>query len=95
MADTMVEELDRLLIQSGATPQSREKLLRDLPRWSRRLRTAGYAVVPDLSKIHLSIEEVRCVSHVCLFMAQAADNEDVGHHLRNLLKIRPHKAWPS
>lgn len=91
--DPMVDYwLVNFLIFSGLVSQSVEKLRPVLPRWARRLRSLGFATVPDLRYAKWwSPMEVRAGNLINLWINQATGNQAMAHGLRNLTCTRPYK----
>ena len=91
---TMVEQIVRYLRRSGWVQQSVEKVLPDLPRWERHLRSRGITVIPHLPSRSWSAATSRAHNELILLMMQAHRERDGSreHDHRNLTGIRPFKS---
>ncbi len=89
----MVEEIARYLRRSGWVQQSVERVMPDLPRWERHLRSRGVTVIPHLPSRSWSPANSRAHNELILLMMQAHRERDGSreHAHRNLTMVRPYK----
>jgi len=89
----MQGQIERYLWRSGWVRQSVERVLRDLPRWERHLRSRGITEIPHRGSRSWSPTKSRADNELNLLMRQAARDRDasIEHQLRNLTRIRQPK----
>lgn len=88
----MIDEIVRYLWRNGWVPQSVERVLPNLPRWERLLRSLGVTEIPRRGQ-PWSAGRSWAENHLNLLMRQASVERDpaIEHKLRNLTQIRPYK----
>jgi hypothetical protein len=89
----MQDDIVRYLWRSGWVRQSVERVLPDLPRWERHLRSRGITAIPPLPSRSSASAESRHHNELSLLMRQGSMVRDptIEHQLRNLTGTRPYK----
>lgn len=93
MFQIMIGEIVDYLRRSGWVQQSVERVLPDLPRWERHLRSRGVTAIPHLPSRSWSPANSRARNELILLMMQASQERDKSreHAHRNLTRVRPYK----
>lgn len=90
----MLDDIVRYLWRCGLVAQSVQRLLPELPRWERYLRSMGVDAIPALPSRSWSARESHSHNLLTLLIDQSSLVRDASaeHHLRNLTGVRAYKA---